>query len=84
MAGHRYSLTERTQMTFGRFLLHGKPHLIKVASSMGMGARTRHRQLKAQGASFRETLDKLRRELAEQYLCGPEIGIISFSLHCSE
>jgi AraC-like DNA-binding protein len=74
-AGCHRSLTERTQMALRRRLLNGEPQLSKVASSLGISARTLQRQLKARGLSFRALLNTLRRELAEQYLRDPEIGI---------
>jgi AraC-like DNA-binding protein len=74
-ASHRRSFIERTQLTLLRRLRNGEPRLTKVASSMGVSARTLQRQLKAQGLSFRALLNTLRRELAEKYIHNPEIEI---------
>jgi AraC-like DNA-binding protein len=71
----RQCLTERTQIALRRFLPNREPLLAKVASSVGMSSRTLQRQLRAQGFSFRGLLDKLRRELAAQYLRDHKIGI---------
>lgn len=49
-------------------LLGGQPTRERLAERLGMSARHLHRQLQAEGSSYRELLDELRLELARQRL----------------
>jgi AraC-like DNA-binding protein len=49
-------------------LVSGRCSLASTARALGMGARTLQRRLQAEGTSFGELIDALRRELAEAYL----------------
>lgn len=64
----------------------GEVTAARVAAEMGLSARTLDRRLAAEGTSFRDVLDGVRRELAEQLLRDPRVttGEIAFQLGYSE
>lgn len=64
----------------------GAPSADLIAKDLFMSARTLHRRLSEAGTSFSETLDAVRRELAEQYVTDPtrSLSEISFLLGFSE
>lgn len=64
----------------------GEVTAVRIASEMGLSARTLDRRLAAEGTSFRDVLDGVRRELAEQLLRDPRVttGEIAFQLGFSE
>jgi AraC-like DNA-binding protein len=49
-------------------LCNGHVHLDATAKALGMSGRNLQRNLNGQGTSYRELLDKLRRELALDYI----------------
>ncbi len=64
----------------------GEVTAARVAAEMGLSARTLDRRLAAEGTSFRDVLDGVRGELAEQLLRDPRVttGEIAFQLGFSE
>ena len=46
-----------------------------VARRLAMSAATLRRRLEAEGSTFSDIVDQLRRDLAVQYLCEPGTGI---------
>lgn len=64
----------------------GEVTAARIAAEMGVSARTLDRRLAAEGTSFRDVLDGVRRELAEQLLRAPRVttGEIAFQLGFSE
>ena len=72
---NRESLISRTQATLRKSVLKGDPQLKNIAREMGIGTRTLQRKLKEQGSSFRGLFNKVRREMAEQYLRDSDLGI---------
>ena len=67
-------------------LSQGEAEVGRVAASLGMSQRTLQRRLQDAGISFREIVEKIRRELALQYLSDLELNIsqICFLLGFSE
>jgi AraC-like DNA-binding protein len=51
------------------------PTARQIAARLGVGERTFARRLAAEGASFRQVLDELRRDLALSYLADPELTL---------
>lgn len=56
-------------------LHRGDPSIERVASRLGLTARTLQRRLEAEGTAFQELLDKLRQELAVRYLAGTRLSL---------
>ena len=56
-------------------LPHGKVYASQIATRLGLGARTCARRLAAEGVTFSELLQKLRRDLAGQYLSDADLSI---------
>jgi AraC-like DNA-binding protein len=56
-------------------LTKGAPTLGAVAGALGVGERTLARRLSADGTSFRQVVDELRRDLAKGYLADPELSL---------
>lgn len=52
-------------------LMRGLPSLASAAEALGISSRTLQRRLSAEGASFADVLEKLRRDLAKAYLHNP-------------
>jgi len=71
----RESLITRTKSALREYVHNGDPQLTSIAREMGIGTRTLQRKLKDHGTSFRELFTKVRRELAQQYLCDSELSI---------
>ena len=58
-----------------QLLKDGLPRKERVAEKFGMTVRTLQRHLQQAGSSYQQTLDELRRELAEHYLLHSELPI---------
>lgn len=80
------SLIERVKSSLIDELPSGTPSDERVAETLFMSARTLQRRLAAEGTSYSQILDAVRRELAEGYILDPSIPIseISFLLGFSE
>lgn len=61
-------LLPRIHRTIVDLLPSGRARAKLVASELGMSERTMHRRLAAEGTSFTEILDRLRRDLADKYV----------------
>jgi AraC-like DNA-binding protein len=82
----RRSLADRVRVALAAELRGGVPRAAAVARQLHMSVRTLHRGLAAEGATFSDVLDQMRRELAlrhlgESYLA---IGEVAFVLGYSE
>ena len=53
----------------------GVPTARRVASALGMSERTFARRLQAEGTSFRQLVDDVRRDMARSYLSDPELTL---------
>jgi AraC-like DNA-binding protein len=58
-----------------RLLPNGQAGIETVASRMGLSRQTLFRRLKAEGVTFEQVLDELRRKLALQYLSGKRVSV---------
>ena len=58
-----------------KLLPHGKAQKQTVARALGMSARTFSRRLAAEGTTYEEVVDRLRRSLAGQYLKEPGMSL---------
>jgi AraC-like DNA-binding protein len=56
-------------------LPHGTANQSAVAQDLGLGSRTLARRLQEQGITFREILEDLRAELANEYLRNPRLSV---------
>jgi AraC-like DNA-binding protein len=64
----------------GVAIQRGQGELVDVARRLDMAPRTLQRQLKDEGATFRELADSARRELAKQYLADGTHGLAQIAL----
>ncbi len=62
------SLSQQVLTLLRSYLRQGGLSRERVAAQLGLTARTLHRRLLAEGSSYQDILDDLRRELATQYL----------------
>lgn len=63
----------------------GEPSLQETARRMGLSSRSLQRRLAETGSTYRELLDRVRQQLAENYLCQDfSIGDIAYLLGFSE
>jgi len=62
------SLLTQVQRVIEAELPAGNPYSENVARTLGMSERTLRRRLKQEGASFQQTLDRVRHQLAERLL----------------
>ncbi|WOS72779.1 AraC family transcriptional regulator [Pseudomonas aeruginosa] len=65
----------RVKNALRQLLKDGLPRKERVAEKFGMTVRTPQRHLQQAGSSYQQTLDELRRELAEHYLLHSELPI---------
>ena len=85
LSGHADALLgklESARTTRGRVeamlmpILHtGDCSIEAVAGKLGLSRQTLYRRLRAEGVTFEQVLDGLRRELAEQYLAGAKVSV---------
>ena len=81
----RSKVVERVQAAISERLPSGRVTSESVASELHISNRTLGRQLRAEGTTFREVLDRTRRTLAEAYLADDQsITQIAFSLGFSD
>ena len=77
----RSGLTQDVRQAAEAALLSGHCSLAATARVLGIGARSLQRKLQAEGTSFGELIEALRRELAEAYLAqGVPIAEIAWQL----
>ena len=62
------SLEKRVQMAVAQLLSEGVPTLSRIATNLGIGARTLQRRLSERGLSFQNLVEQSRRELAQNLL----------------
>ena len=68
-------LIARVKAAIAEELPSGSPSEEAIAKDVFMSPRTLQRKLSAQGASFSQLLDAVRRQLAEQYLSDPSLSL---------
>ncbi|HTQ42103.1 MAG TPA: helix-turn-helix domain-containing protein [Polyangiaceae bacterium] len=69
------SLTDRARAALVEGLRWGRTEVAAVAESLRMSARTLQRRLSAEGTSYAELLDVLRRELALRYVADHTLSL---------
>lgn len=80
------SLVQRVRKQLWTALPSGRADLWRVASDLGMSARTLQRRLGSDGTSFSQVLDDLRRELSNELLEDRKLAVaeVAFLLGYSE
>ena len=80
------SIADRVRSALGDELRGGEPTAARLATRFKMSVRSLSRLLAAEGTSFRELLDALRRDLATRHLAADQlsIGEVAFLLGFSE
>lgn len=80
------SMVDRLRVLLGEELRGGDPTAARLARRLKMSVRSLHRLLAAEGTSYQELLDALRRDLAQRHLAGDHVSIseIGFLLGFSE
>ncbi len=71
----RGSVRPDVQNAIAAMLPHGKVRAADIARKLGMSQRTLVRRLTAEGLSFTEVMDDLKRELANHYLRDQDLAI---------
>ena len=71
----RDGLQERVARLVTQDLPKGVPTARRVASALRMSERTFARRLQAEGTSFRQLIDDIRRDMARSYLSDPELTL---------
>ena len=71
----RDGLRERVARLVTKGLPKGVPTARRVASALGLSERTFARRLQAEGTSFRQLVDDIRRDMARSYLSDPELTL---------
>jgi AraC-like DNA-binding protein len=69
------SVQARVRSAIVARLANGTPSVAELADELGLPARTLQRHLAAEGTSFADQLDAVRRELAERYLRDRRISV---------
>jgi AraC-like DNA-binding protein len=80
------SVADRVRSLLGDELRGGEPTAARLAARLKMSVRSLNRVLAAEGTSYLEILDALRRALAERHLAGDQVSIgeVGFLLGFSE
>ena len=80
------SIADRVRSVLADELRGGEPTAARLAARLKMSVRSLNRFLAAEGTSYRELLDALRRELAARHLAGEHVSIaeVGFLLGFSE
>jgi AraC-like DNA-binding protein len=80
------SVTERVRELLAKELAGGDPNLNNVAEQIPMGARTLGRRLEAEGTTFKDLLDDLRKRSALSYVASSQLPLseIAFLLGFSQ
>jgi AraC-like DNA-binding protein len=81
----RSALAEQVRAALAADLRSG-PSLDDVAARLGITPRSLQRRLRAEGSSFLDLLDELRRELSQRYLAEAELSLaeVAFALGFAE
>jgi AraC-like DNA-binding protein len=69
------SLTDKVRQLVAKELAHGHPTAAQVAHKLHTSPRTLARKLEAEGTTFTDLLDDLRRRLALQYLGSRDVAL---------
>jgi AraC-like DNA-binding protein len=64
----RQGVSDRARSVVGEELPHQKPSVSELGRRLGLSERSLHRRLRAEGTSFRELLERVRREQSERHL----------------
>jgi AraC-like DNA-binding protein len=80
------SVADRVRSVLGDELRGGEPTAARLAARLKMSVRSLNRLLAAEGTSYQELLDALRRDLAERHLASDHMSIseVGFLLGFSE
>lgn len=73
--GQRPPWLNQCRKSIARNLHNGAPELASTAAELDLSPRQLRQLLSAQGLSFRQLLDELRQELAEQYMSDPSLSL---------
>ena len=71
----RACMVTRVTLAIGKKLPSGEVYEKAIAASLGVSLRTMQRQLAEQQRSFKQLLDEIRQELAEQYLANSRLSL---------
>jgi len=71
----RACMVTRVTQAINKVLPTGEVHEKDIAASLGVSLRTMQRQLAEQQQSFRQLLDAIRQQLAEQYLANSQLSL---------
>lgn len=69
------NIAVRVRQLVASELRRGRPTAVGVARQLHMSRRTLVRRLDAEGTSFTEQLDELRRQLAMRFVCSPNLPL---------
>jgi AraC-like DNA-binding protein len=72
---NRATLRSAVENAIVPLLPHGEVRASHIAAKLGLSQRTAARRLAAEGVTFSEILEGLRRDLARQYLTDPDLSI---------
>jgi AraC-like DNA-binding protein len=75
LSGTRGNFEVKVENAIAPLLPHGRVAVAEIAHRLGMSQRTFARKLAAEGLTFTELLDRLRKQLARQYLSDPALQI---------
>ena len=73
-------LLSEVRMEIARTLCNGAPTIHEVAQNLQLSSRTMQRRLSESGSGFRELLNAVRKQLAQEYLRITEIDLLEVSL----
>ena len=73
--GPQHSLSDRVRLVLRPLLSTAQANRNKVARILALHPRTLHRHLQAEGTTFHEIKDSLRRDIARDYLSGSTISL---------
>ncbi|KVE39935.1 hypothetical protein WS68_18845 [Burkholderia sp. TSV86] len=77
---HEASLVERVAAVIRLRIADGEPSLDDMAEALNMPSRTLQRRLRTYGYTYQEILLAVRREVALDYLCNPDVQISELAL----
>ena len=69
------SLPEQVRILIGQRIASGRPDLAEIAGELGLSARTLQRRIGEDGASFRELVDEVRRQIGQQLLANGQNSV---------
>ena len=71
----RDDTTAQVRRLLGDALSGGDPNVAAIARQLGLSARTLQRKLHAEGTSYQDVLDEMRRDLSRRYLHEREMAV---------